>query len=216
MDKNDLIIVDDHQLFRKGLIALVEEYAFIGKIFEASDGAEFLEIIKIVKEALVLMDINMPVMNGIEATKRAMELVPDLKIIALSMYGDEEYYTQMLAAGIKGFLLKDCDSHELESALQTVAEGRTFFSQDLLTNIITRLKDKNSVKSLGNENLTSREIEILRLLCRSLSSQEIADKLFISRRTVERHRANLLEKTNSKNSIDLVIYALKRGYIHID
>lgn len=218
MKNVNLIIVDDHKLFRNGLKALLKELDYIEHVAEASNGKEFLDYIAKNHADLVLMDINMPVMNGIDATLAAVSKDPNIKIIALSMLNDDDYYFRMIDAGAKGFILKDAGSEELTAAIESVIKGQNYFSQDLLRNIILSLS--NNVKS-NNEPLaeevkfTEREIEILEQICQGLSNNEIAEALFISPRTVERHRANLFDKTGSKNSVNLVMYAIKNNLVKI-
>jgi len=156
---------------------------------------------------VVMTDINMPKMNGFEATKAAILRRPDLKIIALSMHDDEEYIESMMQAGAKGFLLKTVKADELYKAIEMVMAGENFFSQDVMKVLTKKLYSK----TIEGEQIiiNPREKEVLILLCNGLSTQEIAEKLNISPRTVESHRAHLLEKTNSKNTISLVLYALK-------
>jgi DNA-binding NarL/FixJ family response regulator len=209
MEKYKIIIVDDHQLFRNGLRFILNEIQNVQVVGEASNGQEFLGLLEFVVPDLVLMDINMPVMNGVTASKIALEKYPQLNILVLSMYGDTEYYNTMIDIGVKGFILKDIDNKELGDAIIKVISGGTYFSQDLLLNLI---KSKTF-----NENivLTKREKEVLELICKGYSNQQISDQLFISQRTVERHRSSLLLKTDSKNSISLVVYAIKHKLISI-
>ncbi len=209
MAKSTVIIVDDHKLFRDGLKFILSESGIAEVVAEASNGREFLILLEKIKADLVLMDINMPLMNGIESSKKALELYPDLNILVLSMYGDEEYYNTMIDLGVKGFLLKDADTSELKIAISKIVEGGTYFSQQLLLNII------NSRQVHGTIKLTKREKEILFLICQGHSNIRISDELHISSRTVERHRAELLDKTQSSNSISLVIYAIKNGLVKI-
>jgi DNA-binding NarL/FixJ family response regulator len=209
MVKPGIIIAEDHRLFRSGLKFILEASGSYSVIGEASDGFELLDLLENIKPSLVIMDINMPGMNGIEATKIAMTRYSDLKIIILSMYDDMEYYNTLLDQGIKGFLLKDADNEEFFLAINKVLAGDTYFSQEVLLNIIRNSSNTGSIK------LSRREKEILELISQGLSNKEIADKLKISQRTVERHRTHLLEKTGSKNSIRLVIYALKHHLISI-
>jgi DNA-binding NarL/FixJ family response regulator len=218
MRKINLIIVDDHRLFRNGLKALMKELNYIDHVAEASNGKEFLDYIENNKVHLALMDINMPVMNGIDATREAITRYPELKIIALSMLNDEDYYFKMIDAGAQGFILKDADSDELTKAIEIVLNGQNYFSQDLLRNVILSLSSnvKTDHSSAKEEvKFTEREIEVLEQICKGLSNQEIADTLFISSRTVERHRANLFDKTGSKNSVNLVMYAIKNNLVKI-
>lgn len=209
MEKHKIIIVDDHQLFRNGLKFILNEIKNIQVVGEASNGQEFLDLLEYGIPDLVLMDINMPVMNGVTAAKIALEKYPHLNILVLSMYGETEYYNTMIDIGVKGFILKDVDNKELEDSINKVISGGTYFSQELLLNLI---KNKSF-----NENiiLTKREKEVLELICKGYSNQQISDQLFISQRTVERHRSNLLLKTNSKNSISLVLYAIRHKLISI-
>jgi DNA-binding NarL/FixJ family response regulator len=159
------------------------------------------------------MDINMPEMDGIEATKRGLKLIPGINIIALSMYGEEDYYYRMVDAGAKGFLLKDSDIKEVREAILTVVKGGSYFSQELLYHVIQKFKHRE--QETKSANLSKREKEILAKICEGLSNQEIADNLFISKRTVDKHRANLLGKTNSKNTASLILFAIKNKLIEI-
>ena len=212
--KRKIIIVDDHTLFRNGLRILLnnlENYRVIG---EAANGRQFLNLLETEVPDLVLLDINMPVMDGIEAATIAHEKYPDLKIITLSMYGEEDYYYKMVNAGVKGFVLKDSDIKEVKTALDVVYDGGSFFSSELLQNLVNSLKSSAKSKETHNE-LSEREMEILILICQGLSNQEIGDKLFISKRTVDKHRANILEKSDSKNTAQLVVYAIKNRLVEL-
>jgi len=212
--KRKIIIVDDHTLFRNGLRILLnnlENYRVIG---EAANGRQFLNLLETEVPDLVLLDINMPVMDGIEAATIAHEKYPDLKIITLSMYGEEDYYYKMVNAGVKGFVLKNSDIKEVKTALDVVYDGGSFFSSELLQNLVNSLKSSAKSKETHNE-LSEREMEILILICQGLSNQEIGDKLFISKRTVDKHRANILEKSDSKNTAQLVVYAIKNRLVEL-
>ncbi len=212
--KRKVIIVDDHTLFRNGLRILlnnIENYRVIG---EAANGKQFLDMLEKEVPDLVLLDINMPVMDGIEAATIAHEKYPDLRIITLSMYGEEDYYYKMVNAGVKGFVLKNSDIKEVKNALDVVFEGGSFFSSELLQNLINSLKSAPKSKEVHTE-LSEREMEILILICQGLSNQEIGDKLFISKRTVDKHRANILEKSESKNTAQLVVYAIKNKLVEL-
>jgi DNA-binding NarL/FixJ family response regulator len=209
-----VILVDDHNLFRNGLKLLLSGYPNIHVVAEASEGEEFITVLENTPADVVLLDIEMPGMNGIEATRAAIAKYPDLKIISLSMYGEEEYYYKMIDAGVKGFILKSSDISEVIKAIQAVLTGGTYFSPDVLYNVV-----KNIKTVVGNPNntasLSERELEVLEQICRGLSNQEIADALFISKRTVEKHRASLLSKTNTKNTAHLVMYAIENKLVDI-
>ena len=163
------------------------------------------------KADVVFMDISMPNVGGEEATRKALSLCPDLKIVTLSMFGEESYYTRMVEAGAKGFLLKDSSIEEVFDAIDTVVAGGDYFSQRLLSSMSNRLRGTE----LSSGELSSREIEILLAICRGLSNQEIAEELFISKRTVDAHRANILEKTGCKNTASLVVYAIRNQLVEL-
>lgn len=208
--KNQIFIVDDHKLFRDGLKFILQESGDIEVVGEASDGKEFLDLLNYIVPDIVLMDISMPGMNGVEASKIALERYPHLKILVLSMFGDDAYYNSMIDIGVKGFILKDCDANELKDAIKTVLNGKSYFSQELLLKLI---RDKNATPAI---KLSRREREVLEYICRGYSTMQISEALHISHRTVERHRASLLEKTNSSNSISLAIYAIKNNLVHLE
>lgn len=213
MEKIKIIITDDHQLFRNGLKILLDSIPEFEVTGEASNGEEFLKLIKTLKADIALMDINMPELDGIEATRRAVKICPSINIIALSMYGEEEYYYKMVDAGAKGFILKDSDISEVREAIRTVHKGGSYFSQELLYHVIQKIKHREHESKTAN--LSKREREILFKICEGLSNQEIADALFISKRTVDKHRANLLGKTNSKNTASLILFAIRNKLIEI-
>lgn len=214
MEKIKVFLVDDHKLFLNGLKLLLSSMPGFTVVGEASDGREFLEVYKAAHPDVVLMDIAMPEMDGIQASRIALENDPNLKIVTLSMYGDQEYYTRMLECGVRGFLLKDSDIQEVKMAIQSVADGGNYFSHELLRNLILAKKDKE-VETYDEEHLSEREMEVLIEICQGLSNNEIADKLFISKRTVEKHRANILLKSGCKNTASLVVYAIKNHLVEI-
>jgi len=213
MEKVKIIIADDHQLFRNGLKILLNAFPDFEVAGEASNGEEFIRVLRDTKADVALMDINMPEMDGIEATRKGLRLCPEIHIIALSMYGEEEYYYKMVDAGAKGFILKDSDISEVREAILTVLKGGNYFSQELLYHVIQKIKNRESENK--SASLSKREKEILLKICEGLSNQEIADALFISKRTVDKHRANLLGKTNSKNTASLILFAIKNKLIEI-
>lgn len=214
MKKYNIAIVDDHKLFREGLKLLLSNIEYIDNIYEAPDGRAFLDLIDDKKCEIVLMDIEMPNMNGIEATKIASVKYPNMKIIALSMYGEEIYYYKMLEAGAKGFLLKDSGMENVQEAIETVCEGSSYFSEELLFNILQNMRSNKRIEEIAGD-LSERELEILYYVCKGLSNQEIADELCISKRTVDKHRGNLLAKTQSKNTASLVMFAIKNKLIEL-
>ena len=206
-----IVLVDDHALFRnglKGLLSMREGYHVVG---EAGDGREFLDMLPAIEADVVFMDISMPEVGGDEATRKALAQRPELKIITLSMFGDENYYTRMVEAGARGFLLKDSAIEEVFEAVDAVVDGGSYFSERLLSSLSNNMRGTEH----SSEELSARETEILLCICRGLSNQEIADELFISKRTVDAHRANILEKTGCKNTASLVVYAIKHGLVAV-
>jgi len=214
MEKLNILIVDDHKLFREGLKLLLTNLEEVGEVWEASDGEVFLSMIKTCSPDLVLMDIEMPRINGIEATIKALEGYPDMKIMALSMYGDEEYFQKMIDAGVCGFLLKNSEFSEVRKAIVTASQGSNYFTEEILYRLVNRFKSKPAQVDPA-VTLSDREIEVLQFICKGLSNQEIAEQLFISKRTVDHHRASLLTKTDTRNAASLVIYAIKHKMIEV-
>ena len=215
MDTLQIALVDDHTLFRNGLKLLLGNSPRYNVMLEASNGRDFIDSLAVGNTPdVVLMDINMPVMNGIEATKAAVEKVPGLKIIALSMFGEEDYYYEMINAGAKGFLLKNSDIKDVTEAIEQVAAGNNYFAPEVLYNVIKRFNPHREAEP-DTTTLSKREHQVLQGICKGLSNQEIADTLFISKRTVDKHRSNLLSKTNSKNTAELIMYAIKNKLISI-
>lgn len=221
MKRLKICIVDDHKLFREGLKLLLSTQDFVKQVYEASNGREFIESLPLTDCDVVLMDIEMPEMNGIEATREALRLRPDLKVIVLSMYGDEQYYYQMIDAGAKGFMLKNAGIENVINGICKVADGENFFSEELLLGIVNNMRDSRKrepaveMADSGND-LSDRELEILYHVCRGESNQEIADALFISKRTVDKHRANLLSKTGCRNTAALVMHAIRNKLVEVE
>ena len=213
MEQYSVILVDDHKLFREGLKLLLENLDYIKNVDEAGNGKEFLKLIEKKQPDIIFMDIEMPVMDGITATQQVLKLHPGLNIIALSMYGDENYYTPMINAGAKGFVLKNSGIQDVETAIQTVISGNNYFSQEILNRLINSIGKKSKTKE-SNE-LSEREEEVLFHICKGKSNQEIADTLYLSKRTVDKHRENLLSKTNVRNTAGLVMYAVKNGIAEV-
>ncbi|HDS07105.1 MAG TPA: response regulator transcription factor [Bacteroides sp.] len=213
MNEISVCLVDDHQLFREGMKLLLEKLPFIREVREASSGQEFLDLLPGSVPDVVFMDIEMPGISGIETTRLALEQYPDMHVIALSMYGEEAYYTKMISAGVKGFLLKNSSIQEVEDAIVIVMEGKNYFSQEVVTGLVQGLTRKK--KSRGRGGLSDREVEVLIHICKGYSNKEIADTLFLSKRTVDKHRENILLKTGAKNTAGLVMYAIQAGIIDI-
>lgn len=215
-----IALVDDHSLFRKGLKVLLSSRPDFTIVADVGSGEEFLSVLMQSQPDVVFMDYAMPEMNGAETTRRALEMFPDMKVITLSMFGDNAYYSDMMSSGAKGFLLKDSEFNEVVEAVDTVSAGGTYFSTSLLESLSHSMRSTGVVGNVSDDIaeadiLSEREVEVLVAICQGLSTQEIADKLFISKRTVDKHRANILEKSGCKNTASLVVYAIRNGFVEI-
>ncbi|MCB0821411.1 MAG: response regulator transcription factor [Bacteroidales bacterium] len=210
MEIAKVIIVDDHVIFRKGLYTILNEIDFVKVVGEASNGNELLELLKKQPADVILMDIKMPVMDGIEATKKVSAKYPGIKIIALTMFEEISYFNKMIEAGASGFLLKKTNSEELERAINLVLEDESYFSEEFMNSVNVYLKPKQKESGI---TLTDREQEVLELICKGYSNVEIANFLGVSSRTVDGFRARLFEKTGAKNAPNLVMFAIKNGLV---
>jgi len=206
-----VIIADDHIIFRKGLFTILNEINNIKVVGEAANGHELLDLLKRTATDVILMDIKMPNMDGIEATRRVRELYPEIKIIALTMHEEISYFNKMTEVGVSGFLLKKTTQDELEKAILTVLNEDNYYSEEFISNL-----QKNQIAAPRKNTdiiLTDREREVLELICKGMSNPEISKHLGLSQRTIDGHRARLFEKTGAKNAPHLVMFAIKNGLI---
>ena len=215
----NVLLVDDHDLFRDGLKGMLHKIDEITVVGEATNGLEAIEKYKELKPDMIIMDISMPLKNGIKATEEIRVEDTEIKILALSMNDDQRNITKMLGAGANGYILKTCREDELLEAVEKVASGEYYFSKDvkhkMIDNFIAiNVKPLNQKVKLSAE-LSEREIEVLNHIADGLTNEEIAEKLFLSKRTVESHRRNMLEKTGAKNSAALVKHAILEGLISV-
>lgn len=208
-----LIIADDHRMFRESVKNILTTEKIAEVIAEAENGEEVINLLDYHQPDIILMDIGMPVMDGIEATKKALKKQPNLKILVLSGFDDEKYYYSMVEAGAKGFVLKNSGIAELKNAINEINNNKSWFSPELLQKVITKLNCKSKINK--ELNLSEREMEVLHLICESLTNDQIAEKLNLSFETVKWHRANILSKTGSVNTAGLVIYAIKNQLVNI-
>jgi DNA-binding NarL/FixJ family response regulator len=206
-----VIIVDDHKIFRTGLELILNNFRNVKVVGQAGDGKQLLNLLKKTQADIVFMDIRMPGMDGIEATHLVAEKYPGVKVIGLTMYSDIEYFNKMLEAGASGYLLKNSQEQELETAIDVVLQGDYYFSEIFRNSLEQR--NLFGKKPRANIRLSKREIEILGLIAQGMSNHEIANQLNISAYTVDGHRRNLISKTGVKNSANLVMYAIKNGFI---
>lgn len=213
MNKITYIIADDHKVFRQGIRYTLNADESLACIGEADNGLQLLDLLKENIPDVILLDMKMPEMDGMEVTKRIRETNKDIKIIVLTMYDDENFVLHMLDMGVNGYLIKDSDPDEIIKAIYAVCENNYYFS-DMVSKIMLRsLVDKNRVQQRTKENiqLNDKEKEILRLICREYTNAEIAAKVFLSQRTVEGIRSALLDKIGVRNTAGLVLYAAKNG-----
>jgi DNA-binding NarL/FixJ family response regulator len=209
-------IVDDHDIFRNGIKLLLSSGQIAEVIGEAINGQEFLNIASSINPDVVLMDIAMPVMDGIEATKKVHEKHPDMKILVLTMFGEEKYYYQMIQNGVKGFILKSAGINELLKAITEVSQGNFYFSSEIIEKVVTGIsKNKVTSDSVGI-GLTKREKEILQYIALGKTNEEISAKLNISTTTIRTHKANLMSKTACTNTASLVMFAIKNKYVDVN
>ncbi len=205
-----VLIADDHNLFREGLVEFLNNLPEITDLYQANNGQEVIELLKKQSIDVVLLDINMPVMDGIATAKSMKKKWPKVKIIMLTMHDTQDYIRQVLDLGVDGYLLKTTSLSELQTAIKTVCEGEKYYGKAVQQSFINSFSKQNMVQEV---KLTKREKEILTLICEELNTNEIAERLFISNYTVESHRKNLLAKTGAKNVAGLVKFALQNKII---
>ncbi|WP_348824480.1 response regulator transcription factor [Flavobacterium aestuarii] len=220
MDKTiKIILVDDEVLFRKGISFLLSREDNIEVLFEASNGLELIEFLKEdnPKPDIIIMDLKMPFLNGIEATKIIRRDLPDIKIIALTSYDSKLFIANMIDVGAVSYVVKNTTPQDLFATIYEVAD-KGFYYSDYVMNIIQEdvVSNKKTKSSFDSNFITSRELEVLQLICKQKSTVEIGEKLFISPRTVEGHRNNLLLKTESKNIAGLVVFAIQHELVSLD
>lgn len=205
-----IIIVEDHPAYRAGLTQVVKEIKNLDLVGTAENGKIFLELLKKTYPDIVLMDIVMPEMDGLEAMDLALKLYPDLKIIVISGHSEEEYLNIIIHKKIAGFIHKSARVEEIEKAIQMVIDGNQFYSEELIH--LLKIQHQN-VDPNEMPVLTERELQILRLVCKGRSVTGIANELMLSARTVEVYKAKILHKTGQSNTINLIVYALRHQLI---
>lgn len=213
----NIIIADDHEMFRDGFKLMLTKQPDIHLLGEAENGKELLQMTEALKPDVVVTDIKMPIMDGIEAAKKISEFFPDIGIIGLSMFDEDDLIIDMLEAGAKGYLLKNSNKDQIAEAIKTVYNGDPYYCKTTsrkLTQMIAKSRFNPYKKTIKAE-FSEREKEIIEMICREMTNKEIAEKLFLSVRTVEGHRLNILEKMNVKNSVGVVVYALKNGIVKL-
>lgn len=209
-----VIIADDHHLFIEGVRSLINSMDTIELIGELSNGQELVDTLAHTPCDVILMDINMPVLDGIEATKIIKKTYPNIKVLMLTMFSSKDYIEKLLKAGADGYLLKNTDAKELKLAIETLVNGESYFSKEVTARIMEGLQKKKQGEQFNHLiELTEREIDVLKLIVQEFTTAEIAEKLFISTHTVETHRKNLISKLNVRNIAGLVKYAMQNGLV---
>ncbi len=222
MELIKIFVADDHQLFIEGIKALTRDSQEVKLIGEAENGEDLLEQLKTNVPDVILMDINMPKINGIEATKKIRQLYPDVKILALTMFDDTLYVSEMIKAGASGYLLKNAGRAELITAISTVFKGERYVSSEVSLRMIDKMNagdhtsSENKMPPVRKSEVTKKELEILKLIATELTNAEIAVKLNNSPMTIITHRKNLLRKLGVKNTAGLIKYAMENGMLNDD
>jgi DNA-binding NarL/FixJ family response regulator len=211
-----ILLADDHVMFRRGVRRIIQSIGDVEVVGEASDGLELLQLLKKTTPNLIILDISMPNLRGLEATREIKIINPEVKVLILTMHKDKEYLYHAFSAGAEGYLLKEDADSELIAAIDALRKGGTYVSPLLslqLTDLFMQ-KSRPATEQRANpgELLTTREREIIKLIAEGKSSKEVAALLFISSRTVQHHRANIMRKLNIKKTADLVKYAIQKGY----
>ncbi|MCB2196561.1 MAG: response regulator transcription factor [Bacteroidetes bacterium] len=213
MDKINIVLVDDHQMFRDGVKSVLSDEENIEITGEVGSGKDLYELLEHITPDLIITDISMPDISGIEVAKYVTEKYPGIKILILSMHSNEEFITKALSVGANGYLPKDTSMTELLKAINTIYKGDNYFNKSISDTILNSLMNKPKEE---NKSLTKREKEIINLVVDGLSNKEIADKLCISIRTVDSHKNNIMQKLNLKSSVELVKYAIKNNLANLD
>ncbi|MER0442256.1 response regulator transcription factor [Emticicia sp. W12TSBA100-4] len=214
----NVAIADDQVLFRKGMISIINSFENIQIILEVDNGKALIEAIEVaeVKPDIVLLDLSMPELNGVDTTKILHQHFPEIKIIILSVYSEDRFVTHLMELGVNAYLFKNVEPAEVEKAIWAVIEKDFYFNEAFLTAMKNRLTGKKHRLLIQDDipsTLTQRELDVLDLICKQYTAQEIANKLFISVRTVDGHRNNLLEKTGMRNTAGLVVFSIKNNLL---
>lgn len=215
MSRIKVLLVDDHALFREGIRALLQNYEEVEVVGEASDGREAIEKVNQLGPDVVLMDVAMPIMSGVEATRRIQKESPNARVLVLTQYEESEYVLSLLKAGARGYLPKTTTAPELVSAIRAVHRGESFLYPSATMTLIEQFLMQSRGKESDYERLTDREREVLQLVAEGRTNREISEMLFTSVKTVLRHRERIMEKLGFHNRTDLIKYAISKGLIHV-
>lgn len=215
MNKIDIIITDDHNLFRKGMKALISDFEFVENIDEASNGEELLKLLasKTKLPDVILLDLKMPVMDGVTVQAQIKKLYPSINVIIITMEDDEQFILHMIGEGVNGYLLKNAEPEEVETALIKVVEKGFYFPDNIAVVIYKKMTKKEKDTVIFNPGYTERELEVLILICKDYTNAEIAEAFNVSLRTAEGYRQKVLEKSGAKSMAGLVVNAIKFNWV---
>ena len=211
-----IILADDHKLFREGMRNLLEKRHDVKVIAEAANGREVLHLVEQHSPDLVIMDISMPELNGIEATRKIRTLFQMVRVIALSMHSDRKFVSEMLSAGASGYLLKDCAFEELAQAIHSVQSNRVYVSPEVAGSVIQSYIKHDGIEAAETPYMTAKEREVLQMIAEGKSTKDIASSLNISIKTVETHRQNIMQKLKITSVAELTKYAIREGFTSLD
>jgi len=212
-----ILIADDHEIYRKGFRALLKNEHEVTIVGEAENGKELVDLAARLQPDIIITDIKMPVMDGIQAAKTIREKYPDIRVMAISMYNEDNLVIDMLEAGARGYLLKNTKKAEVVQAVKDVFEGRTYYCHDTSERLIRMIAENKYIpyRYHSQPNFSRKEIEVMVLICKQYTNKEIASALNLSSRTIEGYREKIQEKTESRNSIGIVIYAIRHNYFQL-
>ncbi|SMO55134.1 two component transcriptional regulator, LuxR family [Saccharicrinis carchari] len=213
-----IVIVEDHEMVREGLKVLINQWSDMNIVAEYSTGAEWLDNIGMIEGDVVLIDINMPNMDGLTAISQALTIDTAIKVIVLSMHNDSNYFREAFVAGAKGYLLKQLSAQDLEKAIREVYKGNTYFSDEFLLKVaksIKRGQDKSVETTKGNISLSDQERQLLRNVCKGYTNKQIAESMFLSVKTIESQKSKLMKRSNSKNNASLIVWAIKNQIVDL-
>ena len=210
-----IAIVDDHALFRNGMKSLLNDITGVEIVLEASDGAELLDKLKSFDVDIILLDLEMPVMSGLDVLPIVRKQAPDTRIMIISMHQEDQFISTSMELGAHGYLLKDAEFEELQIALTSLMESGFYFNEKVSKSLLNKLVQKSHIKASfdSHNQLTEREMEVLKLICQEMTTIEIGKTMYLSARTIEGYRTRLLEKTGAKNIAGLVVYAARNGWL---
>lgn len=218
MDKMRILLAEDHKVVREGTRRLLESQSDFEVVGEASDGVEAIELAKKLKPEIIIMDVSMPRLNGIEATKQIKALYPNMAVLVLTGYDDDEYVFALLEAGAAGYLLKESSGEELIDAIRQVMTGEPVLHPKIMKKVLNRLRTpaEEAAMQASSEVLSDREMEVLRLAAKGMSNMEIADSLTLSVRTVQTHLRSIFNKLGVGSRSEAIVYGLKKGWLTLE